>query len=75
MSAPDETGGPSSPPHGPPQLPPVLIAVIISVLTVLFVFNVVADVLSEAYNGYPTTALLGLLVGSGIGIDRYIRRG
>lgn len=56
-------------------LPAWLTVLITLVLTVLFAFNVAADVTVKGYSGYPTTALIGALIGSILGIDRYLRRG
>lgn len=53
------------------QLPPLLVASIAVVLTALFVLNIVADIFVKGYNGYPTTSLLGLLIGSLVGVGRY----
>lgn len=62
-------------PVGPIQLPPALIVGISIVLTGLFVLNIVADIFVKGYSGYPTTALLGILVGSVLGIERFLRIG
>lgn len=58
-----------------PTLPPRLVAVIATVLVGLFVFNVVADVVVKDYEGYPTTLLLGTIIGGLLGIHRYLRGG
>lgn len=70
-----EQSGGTPPTHSDPQLPPSLVIGISVVLTGLFVLNIVADIFVKGYSGYPTTALLGVLVGSVLGIERYLRIG
>lgn len=54
-------------------LPPAVFVGISIVCTGLFVVNIIADIFVAGYNGYPTTALLGLLVGSVLGVERFIK--
>lgn len=70
-----ETPEEETTPSGPVQLPAALIIGISIVLTGLFVLNIVADIFVKGYSGYPTTALLGILVGSVLGIERFLRIG
>lgn len=72
----DEQAPPEAPHRPTPvPLPPWLLILISIVLTGLFVVNIIADIFVKGYSGYPTTALLGILVGSVLGIERFLRIG
>lgn len=56
------------------RVPLALTIVAIVVLLALLVFNIASDVLVKGYEGYPTTLMLGTLLGGALGIHRYVLR-
>jgi len=57
------------------NLPRPLVVGIACVIAGLLVYNIVADVSVDGYDGYPTTLMLGGILGGILGIHRFMRNG
>lgn len=56
-------------------LPRTLVGVLAAGVFLLLAYNVIYDSLSDAYQGYPTTLVLGGLFGGCIGVRRFLGGG
>jgi hypothetical protein len=57
------------------SLPPRIVTTIACVVLGLLVYNIIADVTVSGYDGYPTTLMLGGLLGGMLGFRNYLKRG
>lgn len=60
--------------NGSNGLGPRIVATIAVVVLALLVYNVISDVTVSGYDGYPTTLMLGGILGGMLGFRNYLNR-